>query len=163
MHLYLKKKFLYFKDYKIKCSIGKRGLAKKKIEGDLKTPKGSFFFKFLLYRHGRIKNINTKLKKIKIKQNFGWCDDSNSKYYNKLIYFPFKNKAEKLYLKKSIYDLILVIKDNMDPVRKNKGSAIFLHLTSKKYIPTKGCIAIKRKDFLKILPYIDKKTKIFIH
>ena len=51
----------------------------------------------------------------------------------------------------------------MDPVKKNKGSAIFLHLTSGKYMPTKGCIAIKRKDFLKILPYIDKKTKIFIY
>ena len=163
MHLYLKKKFLHFKDYKIKCSIGKRGLTENKIEGDLKTPKGSFFFKFLLYRQEKIKNINTKLKKIKIKQNFGWCDDSNSKYYNKLIYFPFRHSAEKLYLKKNIYDLILVIKYNMDPVKKNKGSAIFLHLTSKKYMPTKGCIAIKRGDFLKILPYIDKKTKIFIN
>ena len=40
MHLYLKNKFLYIKDYKIKCSIGKRGLTKKKAEGDLKTPKG---------------------------------------------------------------------------------------------------------------------------
>ena len=34
-------------------------------------------------------------------------------------------------LKKNIYDLILVIKYNMNPVKKNKGSAIFLHLTSK--------------------------------
>ena len=162
MHLYLKKKILYFKDYKIKCSIGKRGLAKKKIEGDLKTPKGSFFFKFLLYRQGKIKKIRTKLKKIKIKQNFGWCDDSNSKYYNKLIYFPFKDSAEKLYLKKNIYDLILVIDYNCNPIKKNKGSAIFLHIATKNFNPTKGCLAIRKRDLLKILPLINKKTKLYI-
>ena len=49
MHIYLKKKILYFQDYKIKCSIGKRGLTYKKKEGDSKTPKGKFKFKFLLY------------------------------------------------------------------------------------------------------------------
>ena len=37
MHIYLKKKFLHFNNYKVKCSVGKNGLTKKKIEGDLKT------------------------------------------------------------------------------------------------------------------------------
>ena len=49
------------------------------------------------------------------------------------------------------------------PIKKNKGSAIFLHLTNKKNYPTKGCIAIFKKDFLKILPFINKKTKISIN
>ena len=44
MHIFLKKKILYFRDYKIKCSIGKRGLTSKKREGDLKTPLGNFKF-----------------------------------------------------------------------------------------------------------------------
>ena len=48
------------------------------------------------------------------------------------------------------------------PIKKNKGSAIFLHLANKKFSSTKGCIAIKKKDFLKILPSINKKTKIQI-
>ena len=163
MHLYLKNKFLYFKDYKIKCSIGKRGLTKKKVEGDLKTPKGNFNFKFLLYRADRIKNFQTKIKKIKIKKNFGWCDDTKSIFYNKLIYFPFNENAEKLHLKENIYDLILVINYNTKPILKNKGSAIFLHLASKRFKSTKGCIAIRKKDFLKILPIINKKTKLFIY
>ena len=100
MHLYLKKKFIHFRDYKIKCSIGKRGLTEKKTEGDLKTPKGIFNFKAILYRPDKINNLHTKIKKIKIKKNFGWCDDPASQFYNKLIYFPFKKSAEKLYLKK---------------------------------------------------------------
>ena len=92
----------------------------------------------------------------------GWCDDSNSSYYNRLIKFPFPNKAEKLYLKRNIYDLILVINYNMRPIIKNKGSAIFLHIANKTFSPTQGCVAISKKDFLKILPLINKKTNLFI-
>ena len=162
MHLSLKNKFIYFYNYKIKCSIGKKGLAFKKSEGDLKTPKGKFKFNFLMYRKDRIKKINCKIKKIKINKNMGWCDDSNSSYYNRLIKFPFPNKAEKLYLKRNIYDLILVINYNMRPIIKNKGSAIFLHIANKTFDPTQGCVAISKKDFLKILPLINKKTNLFI-
>ena len=162
MHLYLINKFLYIQDYKIKCSIGKRGLTEKKTEGDLKTPKGIFNFKAILYSPDKIKNLHTKIKKIKIKKNFGWCDDATSQFYNKLIYFPFKKSAEKLYLKKNIYDLILVIDYNCNPIKKNKGSAIFLHIATKNFNPTKGCLAIRKRDLLKILPLINKKTKLYI-
>ncbi len=91
----------------------------------------------------------------------GWCDDVNSPYYNQLIKFPFKKSAEKLYLKKNIYDLILILNYNTKPTIKNKGSAIFLHIANKNFNPTKGCIAIKKKDLIKILPLITKKTYIF--
>ena len=77
------------------------GLTKKKAEGDLKTPRGSFNFSYLMYRSDRISNIQTKLKKIKIKKKFGWCDDASSNDYNKLIKFPFKKKAESLPLLKN--------------------------------------------------------------
>ena len=162
MHIYLKKKFLYFQDYKIKCAIGKRGLTASKKEGDLKTPRGNFTFSILFYRADRIKSINSKIPRKRIRKSFGWCDDPNSGYYNKLIYFPFRKSAEKLYLKENIYDLILVLNYNTNPVIKNKGSAIFLHVANRKFTSTKGCIAIEKRDFIKILPNITKKTKIFI-
>ena len=92
----------------------------------------------------------------------GWCDDSNSSKYNQKITFPFKGSAEKLYRRDNIYDLFVNIKYNTKPVIKNKGSAIFLHVANYKYKPTKGCVAILKKDFLKILPFINKRTKIFI-
>ncbi len=139
------------------------GLTKKKIEGDLKTPKGCFNFKVLYYRADRIKKVDTQIKKVKIRKNFGWCDDPSSNKYNKLVLFPFKKSAEKLYLKENIYDLILVINYNLKPIIKNKGSAIFLHLASKKLTPTRGCIAIKKKKLLSILPLITNKTKLFIN
>ena len=92
----------------------------------------------------------------------GWCDDIRSKNYNKQIYFPFKYKAEKLYRRDKIYDIFINIKYNYSPVIKKKGSAIFLHLCSKRYETTKGCVAIQKKDFFKILPLINEKTKILI-
>ena len=92
----------------------------------------------------------------------GWCDDVKSKRYNQQIYFPFKYGAEKLYRKDKIYDIFINIKYNHSPVIKGKGSAIFLHTINKKYKPTKGCVAIQKKDFLKILPLINRDTKILI-
>ena len=42
--------------------------------------------------------------------------------------------------------------------KKNKGSAIFLHLT-KNYKSTLGCIALKEKDMIILLKIIIKKLK----
>ena len=93
----------------------------------------------------------------------GWCDDPTSKHYNKLIYFPFKYSAEKLYMQKSIYDLILVLDFNTRPNKKGAGSAIFLHLSGKNFKDTKGCIGVKRKYFIKILKKITKKTNLIVN
>ena len=138
------------------------GLTKKKQEGDLKTPRGRFKFLTLMYRKDRINSINSGIKKKIIKKNMGWCDDSKSVNYNKIIKFPFKGSAEKLYLKNNNYDLILALNYNTRPVKKNMGSAIFLHIASKNFKPTKGCIAIKKEDLIKILPFITNKTFIYI-
>ena len=162
MNIIIKNHFLLYKVYKLKCSIGKSGLTNSKNEGDLATPRGSYRLGVLYYRKDRIKPLKCKLKKKIIKKNMGWCDDIRSKKYNKEINFPFKFGAEKLYRKNNIYDILINIKYNQNPIIKNKGSAIFLHLSNKKYKPTKGCIALQKKDLFKILPLIDKKTKISI-
>jgi len=162
MNIIIKNRFLLYKGYKIKCSIGKNGTTSSKKEGDLYTPKGIFKIGALYYRKDRIKLNKCKIKKKIIKKNMGWCNVIKSQKYNREIYFPFKYTAEKLYLSKKIYDIFINIKYNYTPALKGKGSAIFLHLTNKKYKGTKGCIAIHKKDFMKILPLINKKTKILI-
>ena len=162
MNIIIKKHFLIYKGYKLKCSIGKSGIRHFKKEGDLATPKGVFKLGLLYYRKDRNKSLNSKIYKRVIKKNMGWCNDSNSKKYNQKIYFPFRYRAEKLYRKDKIYDIFINIKYNQSPIVKGRGSAIFLHLSDKKYKPTKGCIGILKKDFLKILPFIKKNTKIMI-
>ena len=162
MHILINKNYLTYKNYKAKCALGKRGIGNKKKEGDLITPIGVFKIKYILYRKDRVK-VLTKLKKKVIKKNMGWCDDPNSSYYNKLVKLPFTHKHEKLYKKENIYDLILVLNYNMKPIKKNKGSAIFIHIAKNNYSDTAGCIAIKKNQLLKILKDIklDTKVKIF--
>ena len=162
MNIKLKNKFLYFNNYKLRCSIGKRGITSDKQEGDKKTPKGIFGLKSIFYRKDKIPNLKSLIKKKTIKKNMGWCDDVNSKFYNKLIKFPFSDSAEKLWLKQNIYDVIIIINYNLKPIIRNKGSAIFIHIAHRKYLPTRGCIAVSKKDMLYLINQINNKTKIII-
>ena len=92
----------------------------------------------------------------------GWCDDPKSKQYNKLIKLPNKYKHEKLYRKDNIYDLVIVLNYNLKPIIKNKGSAIFIHISRKDYQPTKGCIGLAKKNLLELIQSIKKEEKIKI-
>ena len=92
----------------------------------------------------------------------GWCDDPKSKSYNKLIKLPFSYNYEKLYRKENIYDIILVLNYNMNPIVNNKGSAIFIHVAKKNFKNTEGCVAIKKQDLLKIVKEIKKNSKVKI-
>ena len=91
-----------------------------------------------------------------------WCNDVNSKYYNKEIKIKKNIKHELLYRKDYKYDIFLNIKYNYKKTVKGLGSAIFLHLT-KNYKATAGCIALKKKDFLILLRLINSKSKIKIN
>ncbi len=156
------KKTLVYDDFEFKCVIGLNGSTWNKIEGDKKTPKGIYSLGPLFYRSDRIKKPITKLKLIKIKKDMGWCDDIRSKKYNKLIKIHNKIRFEKMWRKNHIYDLLIPIKYNSNKIIKNKGSAIFIHLT-KNYKKTLGCIALKENDFLILLKLIKKNTKIQIN
>ena len=149
-------------DFKIKCSIGKNGLKKQKIEGDYTTPKGIFSLGTVYFRKDRVDKPITTLKTKIIKSNMGWCNDINHTNYNKEVNLKKKIRCEKLYRKDNKYDYLIVINYNMKKKKLNKGSAIFIHLT-KNYQPTAGCIAVKKKDFLILMNLISKKSKIKIN
>ena len=149
--------------FEFKCCVGKNGISREKIEGDDKTPKGSFEIEKLYYRDDRISKPFTKLKCVKINKTMGWCNDiRDNANYNKLVDTRKKTRHEKLYRKDFKYDLIIPIKYNWRKKILGKGSCIFLHLT-KNYKPTAGCIALSKKDFLIMLKLINPKTKIKIY
>ncbi len=126
------------------------------------TPKGKYKIKYILYRKDRIKKIDSKIKKIAIKKNMGWCNDSKSKNYNKLIKLPSVYNFEKLFKNNNTYDILIVLDYNMNPTIKNKGSAIFIHVAKKNYKKTEGCIALKKNDLLKIIKKLKKNTVVKI-
>ena len=163
MHIFINKKYLTYDNYKVKCAVGKRGIGKKQKEGDQITPKGIFSVKKILYRKDKVKRLRSKIKKMQIEKNMGWCDDPLSKDYNRLIKYPFSYKSENLYKKNNIYDIILVLNFNMQPIKKNKGSAIFIHIAKNNFEPTEGCVAIKKVELKKLVNFITSKTKIIIN
>ena len=152
---------LLYDEFEFKCVIGEKGSTSKKIEGDKKTPKGIYNLGPVYFRKDRISKIKTKLKTIKIRKSMGWCDDTKSKNYNKIIKVSKKLKHEKLFIKKNNYDILIQIKYNTKNIKKKKGSAIFIHLT-KNFKKTLGCVAIRKKDMLILLKLIKKNTKIKI-
>ena len=164
MTIFLKNKHtLKIDEFYFNCCIGKNGISKKKIEGDKKTPIGTFNIQHLYYRKDKLKKPKTALRCIEIKKNMGWCDDVNfSKKYNKLIKIKEDISYEKLYRRDFKYDLMIPIKYNFKGSIIGKGSCIFIHLT-KNYQPTAGCIALRKKDFLILLKLVNKKTKIKIY
>ena len=162
MHILINKKYLTYKNYKLKCALGKRGIGYKKKEGDLITPIGKYKIKYILYRKDRIKKIYTKIRTIVIKKKMAWCNDPESKDYNKLIKIPSDFTFEKLYKKENIYDIVLVLDYNMNPIIKNKGSAIFIHVAKKNFKKTEGCIALRKIHLLKIIKLLESNTKVKI-
>ena len=154
--------YLKYKNFKFRCALGKGGIKQKEKEGDLITPKGKFKLIKIYYRSDRVKKINSKLKTIKIKKNLGWCDDVSSNYYNKQIKINKKISHEKLYRKDNVYDIVVVLNYNLNPIIKGKGSAIFLHVAKKNYKKTQGCIALKKNELLNLVSKIKRNTQIKI-
>jgi len=157
-----KSKYLKYKNFKFRCSLGKAGIKKKEKEGDNITPRGIFKIICIYYRSDRIKKIITPLKKIKIEKTMGWCDDPKSRFYNKEIKLPNKFNCEKFYRKDNLYDIIVPLNYNTNPIIKNKGSAIFIHIANNNYKRTAGCIGIKKSNLIKLLSIIKKNTKVKI-
>ena len=163
MTIFIKNKHtLEIDEFKFRCCIGKKGITSNKIEGDKKTPKGTFEIGNLYFRKDRKEKPLTLLKCIEIKKDMGWSNDSRfPKKYNRLFKIQKQIKHEKLKRKDYKYDLLIPIKYNFKNPISGKGSCIFIHLT-KDYKPTAGCIALKEKDFLIMIKLIKRNTRIKI-
>ena len=162
MNIFVKKTgVLKFSKYTIKCFLGKNGVTSKKQEGDLKTPKGTFFLRHIMYRPDRIKKPKTTLPIHIIKKNHICCDNPKHHNYNKIFETKNLNLGEKLWRKDFLYDIVVIIGYNDNPVIKSKGSAIFLHLSKKNVITTEGCIAIEKKNMIKLLKCQPRKIEIY--
>jgi len=151
-----------FRGKKYKCAIGKNGIAENKTEGDGKTPKGCFEIRKVLYRKDRIEKLQTDLSVEEIQENDAWCDDVNDENYNQQIKLSHNTSHEKLWRDDEIYDIVVVLGYNDNPMVSRKGSAIFIHIARQSYSPTAGCIAFNKEDLLEILKNCDKNTLVCI-
>lgn len=153
---------LFFSGKTFKCSIGKGGVSNNKHEGDGATPAGCFLIRKVFYRSDRIDKINTVIPIEILSKDYGWCDDVEDLNYNKYVKLPYLASHENLWRDDNIYDIIVVLGYNDDPVIVGKGSAIFMHIARENYSPTAGCIALSQSDLIEILESISKDTSVCV-
>lgn len=136
------------------CALGRSGLIADKREGDGGTPIGRFQFRRLLYRADRVPHIETRLPARHVEADDGWCDDPASPDYNRPIRLPHPARHERLWREDALYDLIIIVGHNDDPVVKGAGSAVFVHVARADWSATAGCVAFRREDLLAILAQV---------
>ena len=158
----VRNKVLKYKNFLYKCAIGENGITNSKIEGDRCSPSGIYSIEKIYFRKDKLNLPKIDFQTIAINKNFGWCDDIKSLHYNKFIEFPFSHSAERLFRDDDIYDIVCVINYNTNPIIRNVGSAIFLHIATTNYSGTAGCIALKQDDLIELLQNINADTKINI-
>jgi L,D-peptidoglycan transpeptidase YkuD (ErfK/YbiS/YcfS/YnhG family) len=136
-----------------RCVLGAGGVTSLRLkqEGDKKTPAGSWPFRRVLYRPDRRPAPATRLPVSAVEPDDGWCDAPADPRYNQPVKLPYPASAETLWREDSLYDLVVVLGYNDDPVVPGKGSAIFLHLARPDGGPTEGCVALETSDLERLL------------
>jgi L,D-peptidoglycan transpeptidase YkuD (ErfK/YbiS/YcfS/YnhG family) len=154
--------FAAWGSWRMRCALGKGGISDQKHEGDGATPVGAFAMRRLLYRPDRETRPTTLLPVSVISQADGWCDAPRDKAYNRPVHLPYRASAEHLWREDHLYDLLVVLGYNDDPVVPGQGSAIFLHLAAPDFAPTVGCIALKRDDLLAVIATADRGSRVIV-
>jgi L,D-peptidoglycan transpeptidase YkuD (ErfK/YbiS/YcfS/YnhG family) len=144
------------------CALGKSGVRADKREGDHATPLGMFAFRQVLYRPDREAPPRTALPTRAIAPNDGWCDDTGDPGYNRPVALPYPARHEAMWRVDAIYDLVLVIGHNDDPVVKGAGSAVFVHVARPDWSGTEGCVAFRVEDLRLLLSQADTTSAIRI-
>ena len=147
-----------------RCALGRSGIVLEadKREGDGATPAGHFLLRSVLYRSDRGESPQTALPVRRLTPKDGWCEDPTNPDYNKLVLLPHPGATDRLWREDHLYDVIVVLGHNDDPVRPGMGSAIFLHLAREDYSPTAGCIAVSRADMINILAAATISSRLII-
>lgn len=144
---------LELEDKTLRCVLGRSGVkpAAEKVEGDGASPLGVWPLRGVLYRPDRGGPPKTALSISPIAEDDGWCDAPEDAAYNRPVKHPYPASAERLWREDELYDLIVVLGHNDDPVVPGAGSAIFMHCAKPGYPPTEGCVALARADLEKVL------------
>ncbi len=137
----------------VRCALGKGGVkaAGEKREGDGASPIGIWPVRRVWYRPDRGPAPETGIPAIALRPDDGWCDAPGHRAYNRPVTLPFPASHERMWRDDGVYDLIVELGYNDNPVVAGKGSAIFLHVARPDYAPTEGCVALAEGDLHEVL------------
>jgi L,D-peptidoglycan transpeptidase YkuD (ErfK/YbiS/YcfS/YnhG family) len=138
----------------VPCALGRSGISARKQEGDGATPSGQFELTQVLYNPVRAPRPVTALPTSIIAPTDGWCDAPGDRNYNRPVRLPYAASAEKLCRDDGLYDVVVVLCYNIIPRQHQRGSAIFMHVARPGFLPTEGCIALRRDDLIRVLAQV---------
>ena len=144
------------------AAVGRAGVKADKREGDGGTPTGTFPLLSVLYRKDRVTPPTSRLPVRPLAPNDGWVDEPTDPRYNRLVELPYPASAEEMWREDHLYDVLVVIGYNMEPVIPGAGSAIFLHVATPDFAPTAGCVAVIKDVLLGLLPLLGPGSTITI-
>ena len=144
------------------CALGAGGPTHRKREGDGGTPVATMRVLGILYRpdHGRRPLSGVPVRPIG--RDDGWCDDPASPRYNRPVRLPYRPSHERMWRDDHLYDIVFDLDWNRGPIRRGRGSAIFLHAARPGFLPTEGCVAIPGHLLPRLAVRIGPRTRIRI-
>jgi len=145
-----------------RCAVGRAGIAEKIREGDGVTPIGAWPLRRVLYRPDRMVSPRCVLPIAPLQPYHGWCETPGDPDYNTLVRLPHPAAAETMWRDDHLYDVVVVVGYNDDPVIAGKGSAIFLHLARADFTPTAGCVALALPDLLEALAQLAPNDRLIV-
>lgn len=151
---------LQFGPLALPAAIGRSGISARKREGDGATPLASMVLLdgYVRRDHGAVPASPLTLRSIRA--NDLWCDAPFHPSYNRPVRAPFGASHEEMRRSDGLYDICLVLDWNIRMRRQGAGSAIFFHLIKGDYEPTAGCVAIARRDMLRLLPHLRRGMRL---
>ncbi|HWZ67299.1 MAG TPA: L,D-transpeptidase family protein [Stellaceae bacterium] len=153
---------LYWSGGSAAAAVGRAGVKADKHEGDGATPAGTYPLVSILYRPDRIAAPKSRLPVKPLAPSDGWVDEPADANYNRPVSLPYPAGAEQMWREDHLYDALVIIGYNLDPVVPGAGSAIFLHIATPDFAPTAGCVAVRREILLRLLPLLGPGSQIAI-
>ncbi|GGK26290.1 L,D-transpeptidase family protein [Salinarimonas ramus] len=144
------------------CALGSTGITHDKREGDGATPAGTFRILGALWRADRGPRPALALPLSTIGPRDGWCDAPRDRNYNRPVRLPYPASAEEMRRADGLYDYVLDLSANRGPIRKGRGSAIFLHVAKPGFSATQGCVALEKAALRRLLPLIGRRTRVVV-
>jgi L,D-peptidoglycan transpeptidase YkuD (ErfK/YbiS/YcfS/YnhG family) len=146
----------------IPVALGSGGIQANKREGDGATPRGHFRLLLLWWRADRMPRPKTRLPVRAIRNDDGWCEDPDDRRYNRPIKLSPASTGDRLKRNDHLYDLVIELDHNTRPRMKNRGSAVFIHVSRPGFAPTAGCVALRADDLKRLLARLPRQTFIEI-
>lgn len=92
----------------------------------------------------------------------GWCDAPSDRNYNRPVQLPYPASTERMWRDDGLYDVVGILDHNARPRMRGRGSAIFLHVARDGYRPTEGCVALSRRDLMRVLAIVGRGAKLIV-